>query len=94
MVRLLGHRQTKGAATDKPDLTPPRHISTLPRLCENSPNFVDDGTALHIGYNGASDEILISHFYIGKSREPVQFTTGFRDFTFSHSLGRELPVEC
>ena len=30
MVRLLGHRQTKGAATDKPDLTPPRHISTLP----------------------------------------------------------------
>ena len=23
---LLGHRQTKGAATDKPDLQPPRHI--------------------------------------------------------------------
>jgi hypothetical protein len=30
-VRLLGHRQTKGAATDKPNLLPPRHISTLPR---------------------------------------------------------------
>ncbi len=30
MVRVLGHRQTKGAATDKPNLTPPRHISTLP----------------------------------------------------------------
>jgi hypothetical protein len=30
MARLLGHRQTKGAATDKPDLLPPRHISTLP----------------------------------------------------------------
>ncbi len=30
MVRLHGHRQTKGAATDKPDLPPPRHISTLP----------------------------------------------------------------
>src|ERR1035437_2451513 len=29
-ARLLGHRQTKGAATDKPDLLPPRHISTLP----------------------------------------------------------------
>jgi hypothetical protein len=29
---LLGHRQTKGAATDKPDLLPPRHISTLPWL--------------------------------------------------------------
>jgi hypothetical protein len=30
MARLLGHRQTKGAATDKPRLRPPRHISTLP----------------------------------------------------------------
>jgi hypothetical protein len=30
MGRLLGHRQTKGAETDKPDLLPPRHISTLP----------------------------------------------------------------
>src|SRR5215469_814036 len=26
----LRHRQTKGAATDMVDLTPPRHISTLP----------------------------------------------------------------
>ena len=30
MVRLLGHRQTKEAATDKPNLLLPRHISTLP----------------------------------------------------------------
>jgi hypothetical protein len=30
MAKLLGHRQTKGAATDKPNLLPPRHISTLP----------------------------------------------------------------
>jgi hypothetical protein len=29
-ARLLGHRQTKGAATDKPDLSPPRHTPTLP----------------------------------------------------------------
>lgn len=29
-ARVLGHRQTKGAATDNPDLRPPRHISTLP----------------------------------------------------------------
>lgn len=28
--RRLGHRQPKGAATDKPYLLPPRHISTLP----------------------------------------------------------------
>ena len=30
MARLLGHRQTKEAATDKPTLLLPRHISTLP----------------------------------------------------------------
>ena len=33
MARLLGHRRTKGAATDKPNLRPPRHISTLPGNC-------------------------------------------------------------
>jgi len=31
MVELLRHRQTKGAATDMFYLTPPRHISTLPK---------------------------------------------------------------
>ncbi len=30
MARLIGHRQTKEAATDKPNLPPPRHIPTLP----------------------------------------------------------------
>jgi len=30
MVKLLRHRQTKGAATDRLYLRPPRHISTLP----------------------------------------------------------------
>jgi hypothetical protein len=29
----LRHRQTKGAATDMVDLTPPRHIPTLPIPC-------------------------------------------------------------
>ncbi len=38
-------------------------VSSWPRLCENSPNFVADGTALHIGYKGALDQILIA--YIG-----------------------------
>jgi hypothetical protein len=37
-ARTLGHRQTKGAATDKPDLLPPRHISTLPSLNVGAPN--------------------------------------------------------
>ena len=29
MADPLRHRQTKGAATDRVDLTPPRHIPTL-----------------------------------------------------------------
>ena len=33
MVKLLGHRQPKAAATDKRNLTPPRHLSTLPVSC-------------------------------------------------------------
>lgn len=46
MVRLLRHRQTKGAATDRLDLRPPRHILTLPeadidRKSVGCPNLVD-----------------------------------------------------
>jgi hypothetical protein len=29
-VKVLGHRQTQGAATDNPNVLPPRHIPTLP----------------------------------------------------------------
>ena len=32
MARLLRHRQTKWAETDKPNLLLPRHISTLPEV--------------------------------------------------------------
>jgi hypothetical protein len=34
MADPLRHRQTKGAATDMVDLTPPRHIPTLPQGAE------------------------------------------------------------
>jgi hypothetical protein len=30
MVKLFRHRQPKGADTDAPHLSPPRHIPTLP----------------------------------------------------------------
>ena len=36
MVEPLRHRQTKEAATDMFYLTPPRHISTLPKSCHGS----------------------------------------------------------
>jgi hypothetical protein len=37
MVEPLRHRQTKGAATDMFYLTPPRHISTLPKSRPDGP---------------------------------------------------------
>jgi len=50
MVEPLRHRQTKGAETDMLSLTPPRHASTLPRLCENS----DESSAMPIFVNFSS----------------------------------------
>jgi len=44
MVRLLRHRQTKGAATDRLYLRPPRHILTLP---EKSVILVSHQPAVH-----------------------------------------------
>jgi hypothetical protein len=64
MARLLGHRQTKGAATDKPDLLPPRHISTLPILLKNSISADDEKTVgvmsrePHIELGGYVDESM------------------------------------
>ncbi len=51
MVEPLRHRQTKGAATDMFYLTPPRHISTLPkseelRLSKCLPEYLGERTSL------------------------------------------------
>ena len=55
MAQLLGHRQTKETATDKPNLLLPRHIPTLPRS--------DVGRAMRLslpppwhGYAGKRDD--------------------------------------
>jgi len=64
-----------------------------PRLCENSANFVADGTVLHIDCNGVSDLILISHVGNGKPQKLVQFTTSVCNSTFSHSLGHKRPLK-
>ncbi len=39
MVKLLRHRQTKGAETDRLYLRSPRHILTLPFLTNHTYNF-------------------------------------------------------
>jgi len=38
MAEPVRHRQTKEAATDMFYLTPPRHISTLPKTVQTTPN--------------------------------------------------------
>ena len=47
----LRHRQTKGAATDMVDLTPPRHIPTLPKPAKPEPNRRPK-TGLYLGRAG------------------------------------------
>src|SRR6202022_284342 len=48
MADPLRHRQTKGAATDMVDLTPPRHIPTLPRA--DTPCWLARLTPLSVPY--------------------------------------------
>lgn len=62
------------------------------RLRENQPNVLVDGTVLDIGYMSVSDGILIPHVGVGKSQEPVQFSTGSCRFALCHSFGRFLPA--
>ena len=45
MVKLLRHRQTKGAETDMFYLRPPRHIFTLPKLAYSGYPNPDKGMA-------------------------------------------------
>ena len=62
MARLVRHRQTKGADTDKPILPPPRHIPTLP-----SADSRDDrsdfrlGRIAEIGVGSFDGPILAEH---------------------------------
>ena len=61
MVRVLGHRQTKGAATDHPNLPSPRHISTLQikvvRLDDRS--WADSGHAIEWAVSTPSGPMLL-----------------------------------
>jgi len=52
-ARLLGHRQTKGAATDKPDLSPPRHTPTLPFSDIHGPELVAAKESLGLHWSRA-----------------------------------------
>ena len=56
MVRLLRHRQTKGAATDRLNLRPPRHISPLPIPYARADGHLTVGGALLSG-NDPSETI-------------------------------------
>ena len=66
MVRLLRHRQTKGAVTDRLNLRPPRHILTLPkaavRLRSNRTLSVRSGADYHKCW-GESPRYAVKFFY-------------------------------
>jgi hypothetical protein len=70
MGRLLGHRQTKGTETDKPNLMLPRHISTLPccrspsaqRIFQSKHNILGKGLRLSTE-NTVQDKLHYKDFY-------------------------------
>jgi hypothetical protein len=82
MVEPLRHRQMKGAATDMFYLMPPRHISTLPWLRENSEiefanaNFVSTSIDLKNKSDGCRDKTI-----------EKTILRAFRARTFSRSQG-------
>src|SRR5882672_11860968 len=85
MGEPVRHRQTKGAATDRFYLTPPRHISTLPWLCENAKTLNRDRrsysskTALGLQFESAFNlEIELKNVIL----------VAFRLFAFLHSQGQ------
>ena len=50
MVRLLRHRQTKGAVTDRLNLRPPRHILTLPKAADQGLSILTLFVRSDLGY--------------------------------------------
>src|SRR5437899_2404664 len=75
MADPLRHRQTKGAATDMVDLTPPRHIPTLPSADPRSGSQVLD--LIHYGRcvdNGLSHgELLRRKITCGAATAELRF---------------------
>ncbi len=68
MARLLRHRQTKGAATDRPILPPPRHIPTLPTT---------DSRVLPLGDNLpmlCADKLKLKQILINLLSNAIKFT--------------------
>src|ERR1017187_9447083 len=83
MVEPLRHRQTKGAATDMFYLTPPRHISTLPRLCENSDIQLACRTSISI--SSIWESIVLATSF-GRRQLRKQFCASFAQARFHTAL--------
>src|SRR6185369_7983267 len=84
MAEPLRHRQTKEAETDMFSLKPPRHISTLPRLCEKSEVQFGFRTSVSVSLD------LKTNRATNCRRETATKKTILRFFCrcdFSHSLG-------
>ena len=67
MARLLGHRQTKEAATDKPDLRPPRHISTLPDIASQSTGRIRTRSG-HLQFFAGNIPLGVGHCNVSNRR--------------------------
>jgi hypothetical protein len=85
MAEPVRHRQTKEAATDMFDLQPPRHIPTLPRLCENAKAINRDRTSY--SFKTVSSAHIASAFNFEIAIKNIVLVA-LRTFEFSHGLGQ------
>jgi hypothetical protein len=81
MAEPVRHRQTKEAATDMFYLKPPRHISTLPWLCENARALGGDSRSY--SFKAVLAVKLASTFDLENKMKNVILAV-FRSFAFLH----------
>jgi len=75
MARLVRHRQTKGAETDRPILPPPRHIPTLPEAHCNLEVSWSTDYGVTYGPNGQGGCIVDTDTSDGRGRFPQLHST-------------------
>ena len=85
MVRLVRHRQTKGAETDRPNLRPPRHTLTLPLTSSIPPKHAVSAV---VGFIKGKSAIHLARVYGERRRNFVGQSFWARGY-FVSTVGRD-----
>src|SRR6266403_2146504 len=90
MAWVLGHRQTKGAATDIPYLPSPRHTSTLPELSAEHQRNISQSARLQVHISDSS-----ANYQMRSQRRPISRASVFAGLvscTESFAAGQLAPT--